>query len=316
MSKTVDLVGDIHGQSIEFEQLLSDLGYEPFKKGYRHPERTLIMVGDLIDGTGSSEGQHRVVEIARSMVEEGNGMIVMGNHEFNAICYATPTQNGHYVRPHSEKNRLQHEVFLAAFPFGSPEYQDTIDFFKTLPLWLETETFRVVHACWNKEAMARLKGDLDDKYCLISDEVLQRFGRDEQPLFDDLELILKGPEIKLPNGMSFVDKYGHTRTNSRVRWWYSGNDNKQRLAIDSSIQNAKCEALESAYELAKQFSYKEEMPLFFGHYWLSPESLQTEHKNWPAVCLDYSVARKGGLLVALRLNSCLENSEWFLVERE
>lgn len=37
MNKAVDLVGDIHGQSAEFEQLLYDLGYEPFKKGYRHP---------------------------------------------------------------------------------------------------------------------------------------------------------------------------------------------------------------------------------------------------------------------------------------
>lgn len=41
MKKAVDLIGDNHGQSDEFEALLFDLGYELFEKRYRHPELIL-----------------------------------------------------------------------------------------------------------------------------------------------------------------------------------------------------------------------------------------------------------------------------------
>ena len=52
--------------------------------------------------------QAEVVEIARIMVQRGDALIVAGNHEFNAIAFATPRRNGEgYCRPHIDKNRKQ-----------------------------------------------------------------------------------------------------------------------------------------------------------------------------------------------------------------
>jgi hypothetical protein len=44
--------------------------------------------------------------------------------------------------------------------------------------------------------------------------------------------------------------------------------------------------------------YQEEVPVFFGHYWLKGNPVE-EHPK--AICLDYSVA-KGGKLVAAMLD--------------
>jgi hypothetical protein len=51
-----------------------------------HPDRQAIFVGDLID---RGPRQVESVEIVRSMVDAGAAQIAMGNHEFNAIAYAT-----------------------------------------------------------------------------------------------------------------------------------------------------------------------------------------------------------------------------------
>jgi hypothetical protein len=44
------------------------------------------------------------------------------------------------------------------------------------------------------------------------------------------------------------------------------------------------------------YHYNEEIPVFFGHYWLTRKP---KLENSKAICLDYSVAREG-LLVAFR----------------
>ena len=48
------------------------------------------------------------------MVEFGAAQIVIGNHEFNAISFATanPEISGEFMRPQSDKNRSQHRAFI------------------------------------------------------------------------------------------------------------------------------------------------------------------------------------------------------------
>ncbi|PRC53368.1 metallophosphatase, partial [Mycobacterium sp. ITM-2017-0098] len=78
-----DIIGDVHGCATKLEALLVDLGYRDDARNgaYRHPHRTAIFVGDLIDrGTE----QLRVLEVAKAMADAGTAQVVMGNHEFNA----------------------------------------------------------------------------------------------------------------------------------------------------------------------------------------------------------------------------------------
>ena len=90
MSKTeagYDVIGDIHGCATELEALLDVLGYERGVDGaYRHQERQAIFVGDLID---RGPDQLRVLQTVKTMVDAGSAQMVLGNHEFNALAYAT-----------------------------------------------------------------------------------------------------------------------------------------------------------------------------------------------------------------------------------
>ena len=89
------------------------------------------------------------------MIESGAALSVMGNHEFNAIAYYTADREaGGYLRPHTEKNTRQHQAFLDAFAGSPAEYEETVNWFRTLPLWLDLGDLKVIHACWDREAIA------------------------------------------------------------------------------------------------------------------------------------------------------------------
>ena len=147
-----DVIGDIHGSATKLEGLLDKLGYEvdAATGAYRHPQRTVIFVGDLID---RGREQLRVLEIAKAMADAGTAQLVMGNHEFNAIAYATewPARSGKFLRPRTEKNDHQHHAFLEQVT--GPRYAQYISWFRSLPLWLELDGLRVVHACWHQPSM-------------------------------------------------------------------------------------------------------------------------------------------------------------------
>src|SRR5476651_959511 len=126
-----DLIGDIHGHANELEQLLNALGYEKLRGVYRHPERKVIFLGDFIDrGPKCRE----VLEIVRPMVEEGNALAVMGNHELNAMAYHTedPVAKGRFLREHIDKNVHQHRQTVAQLK--PRELQSYLEWFRTLPL--------------------------------------------------------------------------------------------------------------------------------------------------------------------------------------
>ena len=143
--KGYDLVGDIHGHANALHRLLSKLGYAKCKGVFRHPERQMIFVGDFID---RGPQQREVLRIARSMCEAGTARAVMGNHEFNAIGWAAQDEDGAFLRSHSAKNGNQHSKFLLQTGENSAAHKDAIDWFRTLPVWLDLPGFRVVHPSW------------------------------------------------------------------------------------------------------------------------------------------------------------------------
>lgn len=301
-----DVIGDIHGHADALQALLSDLGYRERLGAWRHPERQALFVGDFID---RGPKQVETVAMVRAMVDAGSAQAVMGNHELNAIAWflPDPEQDDEYLRPHhspqyGEKNYQQHRVFLDAVN-GTPRHAEIIDWFLTLPLWLDLPGLRVVHACWHPRLLAYLAG----KYTpdgRLTPELMAPASREpadeaekdtpEPSLFKAVEALLKGIEIPLPPPHTFRDKDGHVRTRVRVRWWDNAAGTYRQAAM---LTGQEREGLpEEPIPGHVRLGYDGTKPLFIGHYWLrgTPRPLSDT-----VACLDYSIA-KGGRLVAYR----------------
>lgn len=290
-----DIIGDLHGQADKLHALLARLGYRERDGAYRHPDRTAIFVGDLID---RGPRQLDSVMTVRRMTDAGSALAIMGNHEFNAIAWHTPDPDlpGEFLRPHGgdlgRKNREQHAAFLAEVE-GRPVHEEVIDWFLTLPLWLDLPGFRVVHACWHDGYMGQLKPHLTPDLRLTRDLMVpaSREGRIE---FRTAEGLTKGLEIPLPDGHLFHDKDGHPRTNVRIRWWDSQATSYRDLALMPDDLREQLPVTPIAADVRSP--YDNAKPVFFGHYWMTGQPALQSAK---AVCVDYSAA-KGGPLVAYR----------------
>jgi hypothetical protein len=212
---------------------------------------------------------------------------VLGNHEFNAIGWAAQSEDGGFLRSHSPKNMHQHAEFLRQFEEDSAVHQDAVRWFRNLPVWLDLPGLRVVHACWHEPSRAALMPFLDERGCLTETAIRESYcdGTDARAA---VEILLKGPEQRLPEGVHFFDKDGHKREEVRLRWWDQEATTFRKAAL--SMVGREDELPDS--ELPRDFRYRESKPVFFGHYWLSGSPGITSSN---AACLDFSVAKKGYL---------------------
>lgn len=298
-----DVIGDIHGQSDKLKRLLSRMGYSEVDGIWAHPMRQAIFVGDFVDRGPDQVGTYR---IARAMVETGSALAVMGNHEFNAIAYATPDPGRDYCRTRSAKNTTQHQAFLDQVGLDGDLHREMVEWFLDLPLWLDLDGIRVVHACWDDGIIARLSPMLREGNRLTRDVVLRASQGNGNSHFPDgtrlpstfefyaVETLLKGVEINLPEGLSYSDADGHERTATRLRWWDAGATTFGQAAL--LPRSARTDGLDVAMPADVVRGYDGDKPLFLGHYWMT----DTPTLLTPRIaCVDYS-AGKGGPLVAYR----------------
>lgn len=285
LKKEYFIIGDVHGYASNLKKLLLKLGFELINNAFIHPEKKkAVFVGDYID---RGQEEEKVIDIVRSMVKADSAIALMGNHEFNAICYATKGENG-YIRKHTEKNTHQHQAFLDEYPFGTEKHRDAIEWFKTLPIYFEDEGLRVIHAAWVTSHVEKIKPHLGNNNTLTN-KLIQEF-EEKGWVYETLETLLKGVEYELPDGMTWTDRDGVERNTMRYNWFKTvENVTYKNCALsipdyvelpDSAIKNG-------------EDPYDEDPVVFFGHYWMTGNpSIQTEK----TACVDYSVA-KGGELV-------------------
>ncbi len=288
----IDFIGDIHGHAVELEALLIDLGYNKLNGFYSHPEnRKVVFVGDFIDrGLQIRE----TLQIVKGMCDNGTAEAVMGNHEYNAILFHSKNKrNGGYYREHGYKEINQHIETLRQFQHHPEEWKMYLKWFKKLPLFIETENYRVVHAFWSQKHIDTLKANTIVWNKIFLDKVTVE-GSKEYQLVEDL---LKGKEHELTDGHHFYDADNIKREKCRVKWWHYSNGN---IINDEYLFNCPTglKGLEFNGDIE---NIPDDKPIFFGHYWLKEDNPTLDSKS-NAICLDYSVA-KNGHLVAYSLDT-------------
>lgn len=284
-----DIIGDIHGQIGKLEALLKELGYRIKDGAWRHPQgRMALFLGDLID---RGPGQVEVLNIVRDMTEAGTGRSILGNHEWNAIGYASrDPENGEWLRPRTANKTFQHKAFLEQVGLDSPLHKELVTWFKTLPPLLDLGNLRACHAWWNPESIAQVGVALDANGWLDESYLLESFRKGSAP-WVDMEAVTKGWEIRLPDGVTFLDPSGIERKDIRVRWWDGKALDYRAAAMVPDKERERIPDLPLPAEV--KLGANGNVPTFVGHYWLTG----TPGVQNPTVAvLDFGAGKAGPLV--------------------
>lgn len=284
-----DVIGDVHGQAGKLTALLKKLGYRVKDGAYRHPEgRTALFLGDLVDRGPS---QVEVFDIVRRMIDAGSGRCILGNHEWNAVRFVTRDENGNLVKSRNPKNTKEHIAFLNQVGGeGTALHNELVDWFKTLPPFLELDGIQACHAWWCPESIEVVRaamnrdGVLDERF--LYDSFIKY-----TPAWRALEDVTKGYEIEMGDGASFLDHNGIPRKEIRVRWWDASADTYRKAALVPECERERIPDLPLPADV--KLGAVGSVPTFLGHYWLTGKP---GIQNPTTAVLDYGAAISGPLV--------------------
>ena len=252
----LDIVGDVHGEIDTLCSLLGHLGYS--EDGKHSQGRQLVFLGDLTDRGPDSPA---VVDLVSTLIDAGRAQCVLGNHDLNILL-------DH--RKHENKWFYGEEFFdeqgaLAAQRLADAAYRQRVrEFFATLPLALERDDVRIVHACWDDRMISAAK-DASDAASLyqnyfnqiereLAEQRLDEIDKDLQHQNQNpVKLLTSGPEERTDEP---VKRAGQLRYEKRVIWWNN---------------------------------YRHDAFCVFGHYAL-PDG--APRGNASAFCVDYGVGKR------------------------
>jgi hypothetical protein len=297
-----DIIADIHGQIDKLRALLTQLGYEQVEDRFIPPVgHRALFLGDLLDskpGYACPGGVRATLHLVKTMMDHGDAICMMGNHELNAMYFHSKGPDGKYLRIRGSKNIAMHQGTLDDFPdYNEPEseWQSVwIPWMKRLPIFLELEGLRAVHACWHPEMIARMVS-----VSLEDDEAFVEGANPHSQIGEALEILLKGIEVPLLDPHYFIDHTGVKRYHFRARWWETPGDGVlcHELVFPANDQIPAYPVPLDARNIFQPYDACEK-PVFFGHYFKPADSpLFPESPN--VACLDHSAA-KDGPLVAYR----------------
>ena len=293
-----DLIGDVHGCVDALERLLATLGYRLQDGIWRHSRRMAVFLGDLVDrGPRIRDALHRV----RDMVDAGQALCIMGNHEFNALGWSTPAPPGsgrQFVREHSARHARLNKETLEQFADYPQEWRGFLDWFYELPLFIDAGHFRVVHACWDAGLIESLRTQFPDgridRHFLQASAVPGSFANTV------LDRLLRGTDMRLPHGMTLTSDDGFTRAHFRTKFWEEDPQTYGDIVFQpDALPELAAQTPLSELQKSQLLNYGADEPLLFvGHYWRSGKPAPIRPN---LACLDYS-AVLNGKLVAYRLD--------------
>jgi len=290
-----DIIGDVHGCAKTLVELLSRLGYERTDTSFAHAKRKVIFVGDIVDRGPYIRASLKIV---KSMVDDGQAICLLGNHELNAVAHSTyalhEDADPRFLRKAGNISHAFDVQTLTQFEQYQEEWQSYVEWFKTLPLFLDFDDFRVVHACWDEDAVQHIRHKSGEDETLL-DNVLPFLVNGDRQLTRSVDRVTRGTNLRYPDGRYLLSGDGVKRSVFRTKFWADSPKTYRDVVYqpDALPKDLENRALDSS-EIARLSFYEEsEKPLFFGHYWLGGRP-SVQRKN--IVCLDYSAVKYGRLV--------------------
>jgi hypothetical protein len=270
----LDIIGDVHGEMDALQNLLRQLGYSPDGS---HPDgRRAVFLGDLTDRGPDSPA---VVELVARWLKAGRAQCILGNHELNILQGEHKHGNGWF---HGQPEALDRSGQIVPQVLADDHIRAaTVELFRRLPIALERDDLRVVHACWDRCMIEAVRQETDairlvNHYLGKINRDLQRHAvtnRVECQLarqnYNPVKVLTSGLEHALATPFYAA---GKMRTEGRQRWWER---------------------------------YPDTVACVFGHYWRRrlPDDADGDHLfddrrpfaplgNGYALCIDYSVGKR------------------------
>lgn len=298
MNSGYDIIGDIHGCANTLCLLLERLGYEERMSAegwplFSHPQgRKVVFLGDIVDrGPRIRESLH----VVKNMVDAGCAHCVMGNHEYDALGYTTkaPKISGKtWVREHTPRNNRLIAETLNQFASYPEEWRMFLDWFQTLPVFLELSGFRAVHACWDQqlidEFISTYDGNTVDASFVRDSAITGTFAA------RFMDRVTRGTDLSLPDGRKILGRDGLERGFFRTKFWADSPETLEDVVFqpDPLPEDIGVQTLTREQKLALVSYSSEQIPVFIGHYWLDGEPRPLKDN---LACLDYSAVKYGRL---------------------
>jgi hypothetical protein len=257
-----DIIGDVHGYASLLKKLLLQLGYSKTENGYLHTTRKAVFVGDFVN---RGPEIRKTLRIVRRMVENGNALAIIGNHEINAITYYLKDKDGSPLIKSPGKNFLSLYKTISQFSEYQEEWKSHRKWMSELPLYLDLGAIRIVHACWSDPAIELIKNTEREEKSRNS-IFRKTYKKPKSPLGKSVLTLTKGIDFKMPGDLKIINNKGISPQSFRMRWW---EDPAEKTFEEMSFES---KFVLPNYQIPKQvvpqiIPYPDFAPIvFFGHY--------------------------------------------------
>lgn len=259
----LDIVGDVHGEIEPLRRLLAQLGYDT--QGAHPAGRRLVFVGDLCDRGPDSTA---VVDFVMSLVAGELAQCVLGNHELNILRNDAKPGNAWVLDP-DRKEQAPGGEFAHSRTATAAWKERFVAFIGTLPVALEREDLRVVHAAWLpteiavlREATTGVIGVFED-YRIATERMLRMEGVAERAAAerDAWRHALHDRHATVPLLPAIGESDERHQMGNPIRVATSGVERLASIPFWSAGKWRMCDRVAWWHE------YQELTPVIVGHYW-------------------------------------------------
>ncbi|WP_144211207.1 metallophosphoesterase family protein [Shewanella donghaensis] len=201
-------IGDVYGRLDKLNELLEEIDFDIDDDQSSIQFVKLVFCGNMISTKPQIDTDNlALLTLITRMVKEGFAYCLLGKNEFDAIGWSkhhpitdTPLVNGLTAGNDNQVSELdpaiQQPYFLSLFEHGDESIYQWIDWFMSLPLYLDFGHIRAIHACWDQHAIDAISNYTDSANSLAQQYWPCAFDKHHQ-LCSFLDIILNFPSLEL-----------------------------------------------------------------------------------------------------------------------